>query len=224
MKQSRNQSVENYFSRFQFPGGIRLYPLDHLAQLTPLRAVNTIRGGSVSKGKLDGVMYESQAERREISRVMKILQPVTVKTQVVAIQTPQGKMYYPDVIAQLSDGTVIILEIKHILDMLWDDVLTKYQSLLTYCKDRGYGAAMMDGKWRDFTFLEQGGTIHFIEVVQWFESCIQMKGEFTMKDLRAKFPQPKYWPTLVSYCLLNGYRTHYSFRDARWAVKVQSKL
>jgi len=224
MKQLRNQSVENYFSRFQFPGGVRLYPLDHLATMTPLRKVNAVRGGTLSRGKQNGIMYESQAERREISRVLKILQPVTVKTQVVAIQTPQGNMYYPDVIAQLSDGTVIILEIKHILDMLWDEVIIKYQSLLTYCKARGYGAAMMDGKWRDFTFLEQGGTIHFIEVVQWFESCIQMKGEFTMKDLRAKFPQPKYWPTLVSYCLLNGYRTHYSFRDARWAIKVQSKL
>jgi hypothetical protein len=221
MKRSQMDSVTHYFSRFQFPGGTQLYPLDHLNGLMPLRQVNTNRGGVIkSKQKIE-IAYESQAERREIQRILHVLKPIAIKTQALAIPLDKGKTYYPDVIAQLEDGTVIVLEIKHILDMLWDDVQIKYKTLLLYCKDRGYGTTMMDGKWRHYEYLAAGKAIYFFDLIQYFEMIIHKKGYFTMQDLRAKFPQPKYWPTLVSYCLLNGFQTHVSFRDPRWAIQIK---
>ena len=98
MNKPKVDSVENYYQRFEFPGGVRLYPLGVLDQLAPLRQVNTRHGG-------------------------------TIKT----------------------------------------------------------------------------------------------KGFFTLKDLRKQYPEEKYWPTLVFYCLLQGYHTQVSFRHPAWEIRVHPK-
>ena len=217
------ESVENYYHRFEFPGGVKLYPLGYLEQLQPLRQVNVRHGGTIkSKGKTS-IQYESRGEKKEIYRMLKILKAESIKTQVLELITPSGKRFYPDLISQLADGTILVAEVKHVLDFLWVDVIEKYQTMIAYCKENGYGCALTDGKWRDFRFLQKGGTIHFMTVVEWFEKVIQTKGFFTLKDLRQRYPEEKYWPTLVSYCLLHGYHTNVSFRHPAWEIRVQSK-
>jgi hypothetical protein len=215
------QSIENYYQRIQFPGGIKEYPMHHLDALVALR-----QPGGKAKGNIlfqgEKIAFESRAEKKEIYRVLKILGAISIKTQALALVTPSGKKFYPDVIAQLQDGSILVMEVKHVLDFLWCDVIEKYQTMLAYCKLHGYGALMMDGHWRDFHFLKHGGTIHFPQVIEWFESVIDKKGIFTMKDLRFKFPQPKYWPTLVSYCLLNNYQSNVSFRHPDWGIQVNN--
>ena len=44
-----------------------------------------------------------------------------------------------------------------------------------------------------------------------------------MQDLRLKFKDEKYIPTLVSYALMNGYRTDVTFRDPTWAIRIKHK-
>lgn len=212
------QSVENYYQRLQFPGGIHYYPLGFLKDLKPLRAVHP-KGKAITFNGKKNILYESNREKREIFRVLKILGAMDVKTQVIKIVTPSGKDYYPDIIAQLGDGSIIIIEVKHLLDFLWKDVIEKYESLLTYCVDHGYGTALMDGNWRDFEYVRIGNTIHFQQVIRWFDEVIKRKGEFTLKDLRANFPEEKYWATLVSYCLKQGFYTDCSFRNPLWAIR-----
>jgi hypothetical protein len=51
---------------------------------------------------------------------------------------------------------------------------------------------------------------------------IDRKGTFTLKDLRLHFKEEKYWPTLVSYCLVNGYHARVSFRSPDWEINLQS--
>jgi hypothetical protein len=223
VKKPKVDSVENYYQRFEFPGGVRLYPLGALDQLSPLRQVNTRHGGTIKTKGATGIKFESRGEKKEIFRMLKILKAESIKTQVLELITPTGKRFYPDVVAQLGDGTILVAEIKHVLDFLWFDVIEKYKTMIAYCKEKGYGCALTDGKWRDFRYLEQGGTIHFIKVVEWFEKVIQTKGFFTLKDLRKQFPEETYWPTLVSYCLLQGYHTQVSFRHPAWEIRVQQK-
>jgi hypothetical protein len=222
MKKVKKDSVVNYFNRFEFPGGVKLYPLSHLDSLTPLRAVNKQRGGNVKTSTGAKVAYESKREQKEIYRILHILEATSVHTQGVELITPSGKKFYPDIIAQLGDGTVVMVEVKHVLDFVWNDVIEKYHTMLAYCKIHGYGCALMDGRWRDFRFLQQGGTIHFPKVIDWFESVIDRKGTFTLKDLRLKFKEEKYWPTLVSYCLVNAYHAKVSFRHPKWEINLQS--
>ena len=62
----------------------------------------------------------------------------------------------------------------------------------------------------------------YLHVMDWFESVIDRKGTFTLKDLRLHFKEEKYWPTLVSYCLVNGYHAHVSFRSPDWEINLQS--
>jgi hypothetical protein len=224
MKATTNQSVEKYYSRLQFPGGIQYYPLGYLDTFSPLRTVNAIRGGRVKTKGRPAIDYESRREKKEIYRILEVLKAIDIKTQAVAINLPSGKKYYPDFIAQLGDGSVFIVEVKHILDFLWVDVIEKYQALMKFCAAKGYGVLMTDGNWRDFTYLTSGNTIHFNQVVEWFEKVIEANGTFTLKDLRAKYPEEKYWPTLVSYCLLNNYHSKYSFRDKRWAITITNNI
>ena len=220
MKKNQQDAVTNYFERFQFPGGITLYPLGYLKALPALRTTSSKHGGTIQSKQFGPIPFESRREKQEIYRIMKILAANDVRTQVLELVTPSGKSFYPDIMAQLGDGSIVIVEVKHILDFLWDEVIEKYHTLLAYCADRGYGMAMLDGRWRDFTYVLEGGTIHFHAVIEWFETVIGKKGTFTMKDLRQKFKEEKYWPTLVSYCLMNQYHSHHSFRDPRWEIAV----
>lgn len=221
MKQIKKDTVENYFNRFDFPGGIKLYDLQHLDSLTPLRTVGGKRKGTIRHQKSGKIAYESKREKREIYRILKILEATTIKTQVVELITPSGKRFYPDVLAQLQDGTVLMLEIKHILDFICVDVIEKYQTMLAYCKKMQYGCAMLDGNYRDFRYVASGQIQHFPQVIEWLEFNLEKKGEFTMKDLRLRFKDEKYWPTLVSYALINGYRSDVSFRDPTWAIRIK---
>jgi hypothetical protein len=222
MNKVKKDSVVNYFQRFEFPGGIKLYSLNHLDHLTPLRTANKQRGGNIKTSSGAKIAYESKREQTEIYRIIKVLEATSIHTQGVELVTKSGKKFYPDIVAQLGDGTVLMVEVKHVLDFLWDDVIEKYQTMLAYCKTHGYGCALMDGKWRDFRFLQQGGTMHFPKVIDWFESVINRKGTFTLKDLRLHFKEEKYWPTLVSYCLVNGYLAKVSFRSPNWEINLQS--
>jgi hypothetical protein len=222
MKNVKKDSVVNYFQRFEFPGGITLHPLNHLDELIPLRKVNKQLGGQIKTPNGAKVAYESRREQKEINRMLHILEATSIHTQGIELITPSGKKFYPDIIAQLGDGTVVMVEVKHVLDFIWDDVIEKYQTMMSYCKTHGYGCALMDGKWRDFRFLQQGGTIHFPKVIDWFEKVIDRKGTFTLKDLRLHFKEEKYWPTLVSYCLVNGYHAHVSFRNPNWEINLKS--
>jgi len=223
MTRTKKDPVENYYNRFDFPGGIKLYDLHHLDGLTPLRAVGGKRKGTIHAKDQVKISYESKREKREIYRILKILEAKTIKTQVVELITPSGKRFYPDVLAQLQDGTVLMLEIKHILDFLHVDVIEKYQTMLAYCKKMQYGCAMLDGNYRDFRYVAKGGILHFPQVIEWLESNLEKKGEFNMKDLRLKFKDEKYLPTLVSYALMNGYRTDVTFRDPTWAIRIKHK-
>jgi len=223
MKRIQKDSVENYFHRFDFPGGIKLYDLQHLDGLTPLRVVGGKRKGTIRSEDHEKIEYESKREKREIYRILKILEAKTIKTQVVELITPSGKRFYPDVLAQLQDGTVLMLEIKHILDFLHVDVIEKYQTMIAYCKKMQYGCAMLDGNYRDFRYVAKGSILHFPQVIDWLETNLEKKGEFTMKDLRLKFKDEKYIPTLVSYALMNGYRTDVTFRDPNWAIRIKHK-
>ena len=219
----KKDSVENYFNRFDFPGGIKLYDLHHLNGLTPLRTVGGQRKGNIRGTDHEKIAYESKREKREIYRILNILEAKTIKTQVVELITPSGKRFYPDVLAQLQDGTVLMLEIKHILDFLSIDVIEKYQTMIAYCKKMQYGCAMLDGNYRDFRYVAKGSILHFPQVIDWLEWNLEKKGEFTMKDLRLKFKDEKYIPTLVSYALMNGYRTDVTFRDPSWAIRIKHK-
>ena len=223
VKPTKRDSVENYFNRFEFPGGIKLYDFNHLDALTPLRTVGGHRKGSIRSSTNEKIAYESKREKREIYRMLKILEAKTIKTQVVELITPSGKRFYPDVLAQLQDGTILMLEIKHILDFLCVEVIEKYQTMISYCKKMQYGCAMLDGNYRDFRFVAKGEILHFPTVIEWLELNLEKKGEFTMKDLRLKFKEEKYWPTLVSYALVNGYRSDVTFRDPTWAIRVKHR-
>lgn len=213
------KSIDQYYQRILFPGGIKLYPLGVLDALPSLREV-----GGKSKGHVyhqtKKIAYESKREQREIYRMMKILEATSIKTQVLKLTTPSGKAFYPDFMVQLGDGSIIIVEVKHLLDFLWRDVIEKYQTMIEYAKRNGYGVVMMDGNWRDFEFVRAGHTIHFPQVITWFETMMTTTGTITMKDLRKVFPEEKYWGTLVGYCLMNNYLASVSFRDGTWAIAL----
>lgn len=211
-------SVQRYFDRFEFPGGIELYPMGHLDNFVTQRSVGGRQKGGIKTKSGAIISFESKLEKKEIQRLQFILEATTIKSQVVELITPSGKKFYPDLIAQLGDGTIVIVEVKHVLDFLWTDVIEKYQTLLAYCKHHHYGCALVDGKWRDFRFVQQGGTIHFPKLMEWFDTTLEKQGKITMKDLRANYPDEKYWPTFVSYALLNGYQTKVSFRHPDWAI------
>jgi hypothetical protein len=56
----------------------------------------------------------------------------------------------------------------------------------------------------------------YLHVIDWFESVIDRQGTITLIDLQLHFKDEKYWSTLVSYCLVNGYYAHASFRSLDW--------
>ncbi|MGA0097351.1 MAG: hypothetical protein ACO3H6_02070 [Bacilli bacterium] len=222
MKDPTLTSIENYYGRFRFPGGIKFYPLDYLSTFSAKRTVSSRFGGVVKTKQGDRIAFESGGERREILRALHILDAHAIKTQAIELVTLSGKRFYPDLVVQLQDGQILLIEIKHIMDFIWDEVIEKYQTMMRYCQKMGWGCALLDGKWKDFHYVEAGNTLHFPQVIEWIERNLIKKNCFTLKDLRAKFPQEKYWSTVVGYCLMNGYRTHVSFRHPAWAIERKS--
>jgi hypothetical protein len=223
-----NDKQLNFLKRFQFPGGRKYYPLGFLNQFETEKVTTAKTRGVLHSKKLGKkIHYDSHLERKEIHRIISILDVYDVKTQALELKDDAGRRIYPDILVQLMDGTILVVEVKYILNFIHRDVQHKYKVLKNYCAKNQFGVTMSDGHWHNFEWFAEGHGINITKVVEFFDAKIEADGYMTLKEFRDEFKgrskttmiDEKYYRTLIAYCIINGYTAELTFQNAKWAIE-----
>jgi uncharacterized protein YfbU (UPF0304 family) len=223
-----NEKQIQFMKRFHFPGGKNQYPLGYLNQFETKKSTTAKTRGVLNSKKLGKkIPYDSQLERKEIQRIIGILDVYDIKTQSLELKDEHDRRIYPDIIVQLMDGTIFVVEVKYILDFIHSDVQRKYKVLKQYCENHGFGVTMSDGKWHNFEWFTEGNGMYIPKVIDFLEAKLDADGFMTLQEFREEFKgqsktlriHEKYYRTLVAYCLTNGYSSDVTFHDKAWAIQ-----
>lgn len=132
------------------------------------------------------VEYESFQESFVIDTIIEkaILENSVVadlKTQCIEIEYSfSGKKhkYYPDLALLMTDGSIVLVEVKPPIDMYDKWVLTKYDAMKDYCKKHSFGYAMIDGRFESIEYkINKANKIADQDKVTAFVNFIRQQGE-----------------------------------------------
>ncbi len=120
------------------------------------------------------VQYESLLERTIIESLSLCNQVVGIKTQSLIIEyTYKGKKrkYYPDVVLLLSNGSLVIAEVKPLPRMYDEQVRVKYKAMKQFCEENGFGYLMFDITWQSYEMileqkLNEEAKLKFVEYIR----------------------------------------------------------
>lgn len=114
------------------------------------------------------VQYESNLEYNFLQRLEQLEQVIFYQEQPLKIFYEVGNQqipYYPDILFILQDGRGVVVEIKPIFKMaLWEN-LRKWTALKIFCKEKGLGVLITDGRWAIQQIQHHEMNLHFAQDV-----------------------------------------------------------
>lgn len=131
----------------RFPAGERQYAPEELGPLMRARESRSEGFYSRKMGRL--VSYDSRTEARVLQRLEDHPAVRIYQEQPLAIPYQDGdrtRLYYPDILMHLTDGRVVVVEIKPPLFMAASINLKKWAGMKMFCAERGYGLLITDGR------------------------------------------------------------------------------
>ena len=146
------------------------------------------------------VQYDSELEKKVLLSMDECTFIKEIKTQSLELiykgkGGKKDRKYIPDIQLLQFGGAIIIVEVKPFKDMVNSTVLRKSKALRKYCKEKGYGHAIVDIVGKEFYTFEdlkkekvskeiQNKFIEFVserEVVT-FSDCKTFKKEYDIND------------------------------------------
>ena len=150
----------------------------------------------IKKNK-NGVTYDSPYEKEIIIDLDDCSFIKKIKTQSLIINyrsksLTKIKKYYPDIQLLLTDGRLVIIEVKPFKEMVNNRNIKKHEALEKYCKKNRYGYAILDYDYYSFEDLKkekvsieiQNKFINFVKKKKEvsFDDCIKFKKENNIND------------------------------------------
>ena len=141
------------------------------------------------------VSYDSPYEKKILEDLDKCDFIKKIKTQSLIIDySPNIKKrkYFPDIELLLNDDRVVIIEVKPFKEMVNKHNLMKHKALEDYCKEKGFGFAILDQDYYSFEDLKNEKVslliqMKFIRFVKSkgevsFEECNEFKEKYNLTD------------------------------------------
>ena len=119
------------------------------------------RNGFLKLKKCDyDVYYDSMYEKKILEELDSCSFVKKIKTQSLIIPykarlSNKKRRYIPDIQLLLTDGSLAIIEIKPYLEMVNSTNMRKHKALRKYCKENGYGFAIIDKDLYSFEDLKK---------------------------------------------------------------------
>lgn len=149
------------------------------------------------KKATDIIEYDSELEKNILEDLDNCIFVKKIKTQSLSIPYKAKfgkkiKTYIPDIQLLLVDNSIVIVEVKSVIEMINDRVIRKSRALRKYCKTNGYGFAILGEKYYSFEELKKEKVSldiqnAFIEYVKSkkeikFSDCGDFKKQFNVND------------------------------------------
>jgi hypothetical protein len=114
------------------------------------------------------VEFESELERQFLSRLEETPAVAAYQEQPMAIEYQSRgvtRVYYPDVIATLTDRRVLVVELKPRFQMALHANVEKWRAAFRFCHQRGWGFLVTDGRRSMNSLLEYRLHEPFVEAI-----------------------------------------------------------
>ena len=125
------------------------------------KEVHGNNGGVLDLKKADQLIeFDSKLEKTILEDLNQCSFIKKIKTQslVVPYKAKFGKKiknYIPDIQLLLVDNSIVIIEVKPIREMVNNKVLRKHKALRKYCKENGFGFAILGENYYSFEDLKK---------------------------------------------------------------------
>ena len=112
------------------------------------------------KKSKEPIEYDSELEKSILEDLDNCVFVKKIKTQslVVPYNSKTGKKvktYIPDIQLLLVDNSIVIIEVKPVIEMINSKVLRKHKALRKYCKENGFGFTIVGEKYYSFEDLKK---------------------------------------------------------------------
>ena len=151
-----NRKLEEFIENIIWCDDPKIWSKDEMRSCTPIRQLNpddetkrSKQGEFFSKKLNRNVFYESLLEKHFydfLEECPEVIYYVEQSQQVPYFIKTQMNYYIPDVTVFLNDGRCFVVEIKDIIGMVERKVHTKFKALIEYCKEKGMGAILTNGR------------------------------------------------------------------------------
>lgn len=106
------------------------------------------------------IAYDSKLEKSILEDLDNCVFVKRIKTQSLAVSYKSKignkiKTYIPDIQLLLVDNSIVIIEVKPFREMVNSKVLRKHKALRKYCKENGFGFAIIGEKYYSFEDLKK---------------------------------------------------------------------
>ncbi len=178
--------------------------------------------------------FESTAEKRIFIWLTKVLNPQAIKLQSYAISREKPHRHYtPDFQVLLQDGTLLLVEVKSILDHLDPSIQSLYSLLTTYGKNHGMATLWVDPHRHAFSSYVDPKTLNMPSLQPLIPALFQSK-----QVTKAQYEQARqlYNPSndrrkrrkfdryFTAYALQHGYQLNHSYRNGDWTLIQPQKV
>jgi len=129
------------------------------------------------------VLYDSPYEKKILEDLDKCDFVKKIKTQSLIIEySPNIKIrkYYPDIELLLNDDSILIIEVKPFKEMVNKHNLQKHNALEEYCKEKGFGFAILDQDYYSFEDLKKEKVPLLVQMK--FIRFVKSKGEVSFEE------------------------------------------
>jgi hypothetical protein len=179
-------------------------------------------------------LFESSAEKRIFIWLTKVLNPVAIKLQSYQIPREKPHRHYtPDFQVLLHDGTLLLVEVKSILDHLDPSIQSLYSLFKTYGETHGLAILWVDPHRHAFASYLDPQTLNMPSLRPLMHTLFQSKQvtkaqyEHTRhvynpsNDRRKRRKFDRYF---TAYALQHGYRLNQSYRNGDWTLVQLQKV
>lgn len=148
------EKFQNLLSSVIWPHTIKELSANEIASFERQRDVSVNGQGYASyfhSHKMNrDVQYESNLEYHFLQKLEQFEQVTLYQEQPLKIFYEVGNQhipYYPDILFILQEGRGVVVEIKPIFKMALHENLRKWTALKNFCKEKGLGILITDGRW-----------------------------------------------------------------------------
>lgn len=152
--------LEDFIGQILWFDNIKLWTDEDMRSLCPTRYYDpeetdkcSVAGEFFSKKLNRNVFYESNLEKHFydfLEACPDVIHYVEQCEKVPYLVHKKICYYTPDITVFLKDGRCVVVEIKDPSGMVEREVHTKFRALIEYCKQKGMGAILTDGR-NDFS-------------------------------------------------------------------------